>query len=66
MTLTVNGNPRDLTPGLTVQGLLEALKMELDLVAVELNRSILPKARFAETALRDGDAVEIVHFVGGG
>jgi thiamine biosynthesis protein ThiS len=66
MNVIVNGKPRELPADLTVQGLLESLKMEIDLVAVEHNRAILPKARFAETVLRDGDAVEIVHFVGGG
>lgn len=37
-----------------------------DGIAVELNYEILPKAKYADTVLRDGDTVEIVSFVGGG
>ncbi len=40
--------------------------MKGDRVAVELNREIVPRARWAETPLHDGDQLEIVHFVGGG
>ncbi len=35
-------------------------------IAVELNGQIVPKAKYAETVLRDGDVVEVVSFVGGG
>ena len=66
MTIIVNGKERELAGGATVLALLEALQMEIERVAVELNRTILPKNRFAETALTDGDSLEIVQFVGGG
>lgn len=35
-------------------------------IAVELNGEILPKSQYGNTALKDGDVVEIVNFVGGG
>lgn len=35
-------------------------------VAVEINEQIVPKAKYSETVLKDGDSVEIVRFVGGG
>ncbi len=35
-------------------------------IALEVNRAVVPRAEYARTALRDGDAVEIIHFVGGG
>jgi len=35
-------------------------------IAVEVNRAVVPRAEYDVTALRDGDAVEIIHFVGGG
>jgi sulfur carrier protein len=35
-------------------------------IAVEVNRTLVPRATYAGTPLRDGDQVEIVHFVGGG
>ena len=40
--------------------------MKGDRVAVELNREIVPRSQWDETQLRDGDHLEIVHFVGGG
>ena len=40
--------------------------MKADRVAVELNRDIVPRDRWAETELNEGDRLEIVHFVGGG
>jgi sulfur carrier protein len=40
--------------------------MKSDRVAVELNRDIVPRDRWAETTLNDGDRLEVVHFVGGG
>jgi sulfur carrier protein len=40
--------------------------MKADRVAVELNRDIVPRERWADAQLRDGDRLEVVHFVGGG
>ena len=40
--------------------------MKADRVAVELNREIVSRDAWPQTALRDGDKLEIVHFVGGG
>ncbi len=65
MKVTVNGEPRDLPDGTTVTALLEQLKLLPRSVAVELNRRLLRSEKY-ETALNDGDAVEIVTFVGGG
>jgi sulfur carrier protein len=66
MSIIINGSRRDLISGTTIQHLLHSLKMEPDRVAVELNRTILPKADFEKTVLQNGDCVEIVQFVGGG
>jgi thiamine biosynthesis protein ThiS len=66
MNLVINGQPRDFTPPLTLTGLLQALGMKSDRVAIELNRSIVARDRWTETGLADGDRLEIVHFVGGG
>jgi len=65
MTITVNGEARELVPGTTVTQLLQQLKFTPRNVAVELNRRILRSERY-ETELKDGDALEIVTFVGGG
>ena len=66
MTLIINGEDREFVSISTVSTLLEQLNMKPDRVAVELNRELLPRDRWAATQLRDGDTLEIVHFVGGG
>lgn len=66
MTLTVNGEEHHLPCGLTVADLLERLSLHRGRIAVERNREILPRGRFSEVVLHDGDRLEIVHFVGGG
>jgi sulfur carrier protein len=67
MTLHINGEPRTFAQAeLTLAALIESLAMKPDRVAVELNRDIVPRDRWPETPLKDGDRLEIVHFVGGG
>jgi thiamine biosynthesis protein ThiS len=65
MHVRVNGEPRELAAGTTVAALLQALGVQGP-VAVERNREIVPRAHHAGTELRDGDELEVVHFVGGG
>ena len=65
MKLFINGEERQLDAG-TVFALVEELGMKGDRVAVELNREIVPRSEWAQAALKDGDKLEIVHFVGGG
>lgn len=66
MTIEINGEPRSFEGDLTLSSLLERLGMKSDRVAVELNRDIVPRERWTETQIREGDRLEIVHFVGGG
>ncbi|MRR08815.1 sulfur carrier protein ThiS [bacterium] len=66
MKLTVNGSPQEYAGPPTVAGLLDSLGLAGGTVVVELNGAIVGKARHAATAVRDGDAVEIVRLVGGG
>lgn len=66
MKVIVNGEPREMAAGLTVQGLLVELGLATDRVAVEHNREVVRRALWGETALAEGDRLEIVHFVGGG
>ncbi|MCL6565737.1 MAG: sulfur carrier protein ThiS [Acidobacteriia bacterium] len=66
MKVTINGENRELPEGLTVAALLEHLGLQPERVAIERNREILPRSRWAETRVADGDRYEIVHFVGGG
>lgn len=66
MTVVINGERQELPGGLTVSALLEHLGMRADRVAIEHNRDILPRARWAETPVEASDSFEIVQFVGGG
>ncbi|MFG0319383.1 MAG: sulfur carrier protein ThiS [Planctomycetota bacterium JB042] len=66
LIVTVNDERRTLPDGTTVSDLLALLDLRVDLVAVERNGEIVPKASHAETPLRDGDRLEVVTFVGGG
>lgn len=63
--LIINGEAKESSVG-TLAQLIEQLGMKADRVAVELNREIVPRAQWAQTALSDGDRLEVVHFVGGG
>jgi sulfur carrier protein len=66
MRLTVNGDIIETAGVSTVAGLLEELGIGPGRVAVEVNLTIVKKADYTVFALKDGDTVEIVNFVGGG
>jgi sulfur carrier protein len=66
MQVVVNGEPQDVTEGITVRELVERLGLTEGPVAVERNREVVPRAEHPTTALSPGDVLEIVHFVGGG
>jgi thiamine biosynthesis protein ThiS len=65
MDLLINGEPKT-SAAPTLSALIEELGMKSDRVAIELNRAIVPRDEWPGTALRNGDRLEIVHFVGGG
>jgi thiamine biosynthesis protein ThiS len=66
MTVTINGERREIPDGLNVAALLEHLGMSRDRVAIERNLNILPRANWNETRVEPNDTFEIVQFVGGG
>lgn len=66
MKLIINGTEREFTNVSTLGSLVDQLGMKPDRVAIERNRDIVPRDRWSETHLADGDRLEIVHFVGGG
>ncbi len=66
ITVLLNGKKRDVPSGLTVAELLESLGLNPALVVVERNREILDRSRYPEVLVEAGDALELVHFVGGG
>ncbi|WP_411817669.1 sulfur carrier protein ThiS [Hyphococcus sp. DH-69] len=66
MDITINGEKKALDGPLTIAGLLGVLALEPRKIAVERNLEIVPKSKYDETPLSDGDKIEIVQFVGGG
>ncbi|MGH7893457.1 MAG: sulfur carrier protein ThiS [Candidatus Binatia bacterium] len=62
----VNDEARTLPAGATVADLVAALGLGPRRIAVEVNREIVPRGTYAATVLCEGDAIEIIHFVGGG
>ena len=65
MKITLHGDPRELAEDTTIHALLAELKLTPDKVAVELNRRLVRSEKY-DLPLKDGDAVEVVTFVGGG
>lgn len=63
--LKINGRPEPAC-GLSLTELIQAKGYPLKRVAVEMNGRIVPKAQYDATVPQDGDALEIVSFVGGG
>ena len=66
MQIFLNGQTLDLPDRISLHQLLEQQGYSQRRVAVEVNRSIVPKSRHGEHMLADGDRVEIVHALGGG
>ena len=66
LTITLNGDPFEIARPLTVSALLAQLEIDARRVAVEHNLVVLKRDAFDRVIVQDGDAVEIVNFVGGG
>jgi thiamine biosynthesis protein ThiS len=66
LTVLVNGEERKVPGPATLLDLLHQLGLDPRTVVVERNREIVRRPRLGETALAEGDAIELVHFVGGG
>jgi sulfur carrier protein len=66
MNIRINGEEKEIKEGLSIATLLDELQIRPGRVVVELNRNIIAREALGSTALKDGDSLEIVHFVGGG
>ena len=66
MKLSVNGEVKNVSDGLSLSQLVRELGLEKNPIAVELNRQVVPRDRHADTPLAEGDRLEIVTLVGGG
>ena len=66
MQITLNGEGRSFPAGTTLHGLVEALNLAPERVAIELNRVIVRRDLWNATVVEGGAEIEIVMFVGGG
>jgi thiamine biosynthesis protein ThiS len=66
MNLVINGEEKSFSDSLTIADLIANLSLKPDRIAVELNREIVSRQNWPATRLKNGDRLEIVHFVGGG
>ena len=66
MQIYVNGEPHEVNEGTTAAQLVEQLGLTGKRIAMERNEAIVPRSRYEETVLTEGDRIEIIHAVGGG
>ena len=66
LRVQVNGEPRDLPRGYTLDKLLAQLDLTGRRVALALNREVVPRSTYTDVAIEDGDRIEILEAVGGG
>lgn len=64
--IRLNGESRDVRDGQNLEELLRSLELEPRLIVVEHNGDIVRRERYPEVRVAAGDAIELVHFVGGG
>jgi sulfur carrier protein len=66
LIIQVNGEPQEVKEDMSLSELVASLSLRAEQVAIELNQSVVRRAQWESIRLREGDKVEIVHFVGGG
>lgn len=66
MRIEVNGERREVPDQLSLAELIEHLKLAPERLAIELNRVVVRRLEWAQVQLKEGDRIEIIHFVGGG
>ncbi len=66
MRIQLNGEPHTLSEAATIEALLSSLGVDARQVAVERNRTIIPKSQYTVTHIHEGDVLELVEFIGGG
>lgn len=66
MKILINGESREVTENISLEQLLIELELPWQRIAVELNKYVVRRVDWPNASLKEGDRVEIVHFVGGG
>ncbi|MBI4854310.1 MAG: sulfur carrier protein ThiS [Acidobacteria bacterium] len=66
MQILLNGDKKEFPQNLSLQSLVDSLALRQERIAVELNHSVIKRKDWPNVILKDGDQLEVVHFVGGG
>ena len=66
MRVQINGEKQEVAEGITLSEFVKQWSLQPERVAIELNRTVVPRREWPTTMLGEGDRLEIVHFVGGG
>lgn len=64
--ILLNGEAREAPAEINLDHLLELFSLPSQRVAIELNKAVIRRVDWPQTAVADGDRIEVVHFVGGG
>jgi len=64
--ILLNGEERKVPGEIVLDQLLELFSLPKQRVAIELNHAVVRRTEWPSTEIRDGDKLEVVHFVGGG
>lgn len=66
MLIQINGEARDVPDQITLTELIQHLGLAPERLAIEVNQEVVRRANWPTTLLKEGDRLEVVHFVGGG
>ena len=66
MNIILNNQSDEVHDGITIRELLDQKKIHTKYIAVEINQKIIPKSKYYQYELREGDKIEIITAIGGG
>lgn len=66
MTIIINGDIKEIPNSLNLEDVLSFFSLPSQRVAVELNKTVVPRREWDTTTVAENDKIEVIHFVGGG
>jgi thiamine biosynthesis protein ThiS len=66
LRIRLNGEAKEIEEGTTLPALVESLSLAPERIAIEVNGEVVRRAEWPRVTLKEGDRIEVVHFVGGG
>lgn len=66
MIISINGEEFNFEDKISVNDLILKLELDVEKIAVERNKIVVPFSEFKQTSLEENDQIEIIHFIGGG